>query len=632
MPVARVQLPDGRIARLEVPDGTTPQQVEAFVLENMGNGVPKRNAVEQVKRGLGLTMRAAGPILAGGAAGAALGSVVPGVGTAIGGAAGITAAALTTALDKLVGTNVTDSVMDSLGVPRPETRGERLASDVAGAMTGQAGVMKGAELMKQAAGPVVRRVGEVLAAGPTAQMVGAAGAGGAAGAAREEGAGPVGQAAAGLAGGLVAPLAAQTVASGAKALGRGVAAAAKPFTKGGREEVVGTTLRRLSSEPESVMAKLGEAVEIVPGSAPTTAQAARDPGLLTAERALRSGPSGARFTERASQQNQARNILLNSMAGDDAALASAKGARSDAAAPAYAAALDSATPIKPPETLVALAQRPAFADAMKRAQAIAAEEGVDLGDPLKTMRGLHYVKMGLDDVLDGSFTSGIGKTQSRAIGQTREQLLKIMDDLSPEYRTAREGFSAQSKPINQMEALQDVRTRALNAGTDAATGERIMSPAKFYQAVTKNEADLRKVLTPDQMKNLRAIGQDLDRGALSDTAGKAAGSNTYQNVSTAYILGKSLGGQAPDSPMLQNLMRPLAWLNKLNEPALQELVTDAMLDPAIARSLMGRASPRAVESMALELQERARALTLGTVGAQATQGKRSEKPEAAIRR
>lgn len=38
MPVARVKLPDGRIARFEVPDGTTPEQVQAFAQKQFGGG------------------------------------------------------------------------------------------------------------------------------------------------------------------------------------------------------------------------------------------------------------------------------------------------------------------------------------------------------------------------------------------------------------------------------------------------------------------------------------------------------------------------------------------------------------------------------------------------------------------
>lgn len=40
MPIARVQMPDGGIARLDVPEGTTPQQIEAFVFEQY-HGKPK---------------------------------------------------------------------------------------------------------------------------------------------------------------------------------------------------------------------------------------------------------------------------------------------------------------------------------------------------------------------------------------------------------------------------------------------------------------------------------------------------------------------------------------------------------------------------------------------------------------
>jgi len=37
MPIAKVQMPDGRIARIEVPEGTTQDQVMRFVNDNQAN-------------------------------------------------------------------------------------------------------------------------------------------------------------------------------------------------------------------------------------------------------------------------------------------------------------------------------------------------------------------------------------------------------------------------------------------------------------------------------------------------------------------------------------------------------------------------------------------------------------------
>ncbi len=44
MPIARVQMPDGRIARLEVPEGTKPEEVEAFVSQQLPQQQPQQQA------------------------------------------------------------------------------------------------------------------------------------------------------------------------------------------------------------------------------------------------------------------------------------------------------------------------------------------------------------------------------------------------------------------------------------------------------------------------------------------------------------------------------------------------------------------------------------------------------------
>lgn len=525
-------------------------------------------------------------------------------------------------------------LLTKAGLPKPEGAKERVVGDVTRAMAGQAGVMKAGDLMAKSAGPVVSRVGDFLRSQPQSQIVAAGGAGAGAGTAREMGYGPGIQTVAGLAGGVAAPVAASAVTAGVGVLGRGVKAAVEPFTKAGRERVVGGTLKRLATDAGAASERMGRASELVSGSRPTTAQAARDEGLLIAERGLASSSqrAGSQFARRSAEQNQARNALLNELAKDDTALKAAKGVRAGEASGLYSKSFSEA--VKPPEELVSLSKRPAFTEAVKRAQAIAAEEGTDLGDPMNTMKGLHYVKLGLDDIISGARDSSIGKTQQRAIIETQKKLLSIMDDLSPTYKQARSSFKELSAPVNQLESLQGVREKVLNTGTDALTGERIMSAAKFSNVLNKAESrgELQKVLTKEQFKALESIAADLERGALSATSGKAAGSNTMQNLSVAHVLGAAMGGKAAaTNPVLRTLTAPFKWVGDLsgNEAAVQDLLADAMLDPAMARNLMAKATPQKVESAAFELLQRAKAQgfagSLGT-GSSVGRPQQTERP------
>lgn len=50
MPIAKVQLPDGRIARLEVEEGTTPQEIEAFVAQQLQNDASQQQPIANTQQ------------------------------------------------------------------------------------------------------------------------------------------------------------------------------------------------------------------------------------------------------------------------------------------------------------------------------------------------------------------------------------------------------------------------------------------------------------------------------------------------------------------------------------------------------------------------------------------------------
>ncbi len=531
----------------------------------------------------------------------------------------------------LQSTKAVSNFLTKLGLPQPEGAQERVVGDVTRAMAGQGGFMKVGQLMSGAAAPVVGRVGDLMAANAGSQVIGAAGSAGASGTTREAGGGTVAQMIAGLAGGVAAPIAGDVAVTAGKAVGRGARALIDPFTQAGKERVVGATLNRLATDPKSAAANLENAAETIPGSRPTTAQAARDEGLLIAERGVSSSnpQAGARMARRDSEQNQARTILMKGMAGDDQAISAAESARDATTSASREAAFDGA---KGPVDFNPVVERLKAISASPEGGRVESERALKwLSDRLAKYesegrtdaRNAYELQKDIGNLVSGKVTDEKGAIKLAGVlaNQIKKTLTEQIEQQAPGFKGYLADYAKQSKPINQMEVLQDVQGKVLNAGTDAATGERLMSSAKFFNAVTKNKSELSKVLSKEQMANLEAIGRDLDSAALSSSSGKAAGSNTTQNLSTAYVIGAALGNKASTNGIVQNLSRPISWLNKLNEQQVQDLLVDAMLEPGLAKSLMSKATPRALESLGFELQQRAIAKGLGgLIGTSATAG------------
>ena len=152
---------------------------------------PERTAGESLARGTGLATRSLGPILAGAGAGAAGGALIGGVGAVPGAIAGATSAALAQPLSDLAvsaynyfankqqptPSQAMERGMTQMGLPEPQTAGERLAST---ALRATADTMTGARTARMVAdalpmtSQVAKPVMNTLAAAPNQQIVSSA--------------------------------------------------------------------------------------------------------------------------------------------------------------------------------------------------------------------------------------------------------------------------------------------------------------------------------------------------------------------------------------------------------------------------------------------------------------------------
>lgn len=237
------------------------------------------------------------------------------------------------ALNATLGTDIRslrDTVPEALtaaGLPKPETEGERLMARAQREVAGVIPTMgAGLAIKATAKAPEALNVARALTEKPVVQAIGAAGSGLASQVAAESGADPWLEAAAGIGGSIAGMGAAEGLAAG----GRAVRALVQPFTQAGRERIATDALLRSSADPEGlasrIQAGLDDTGQRLPGSPVTTAQAARDPGLMVTEQGLRAdatrlpgqgGMSGAAaFRDVDAQRSATRAAAMQSMADD----------------------------------------------------------------------------------------------------------------------------------------------------------------------------------------------------------------------------------------------------------------------------------------------------------------------------
>jgi hypothetical protein len=400
----------------------------------------------------------------------------------------------------------------------------------------------------------------------------------------------------------------------------------EPTYQSGREAILGRTLRRVAGDQADTVAQnLRSAAELVPGSMPTAGQAGGNAGLAGMERAaFAAEPTVTNaVSDRLAAQNAARVSALRAMAGEGGAADTAVAAREAAAGPLYKQALAQGVDpemaqVLQPQIKNLMERMPS--GVMERAKELARVNGETLGAE-GSVNGLHYVKLAIDDALSSGKQTGIGAQTTKALSQFKNDLLTVMDDLSPAYGQARTTYAGLSKPVNQFQTAAEIASksiRPLDESLTPAAYARALNDTAAQRATGFGKATLENTFEPHQLSTLNAIKEDLARSEFARNAGRGAGSDTVQKLAFNNLM-----QQSGLSSMPNLLSRPVQLAEYLGRSVygsadrdMRRMLAEALLDPKKTAELMGKGLPNPnAEKAALLLRSTLTPAAIGTTPA-----------------
>ncbi len=297
------------------------------------------------------------------------------------------------------------------------------------------------------------------------------------------------------------------------------------------------------ADAATAAANIRNAPQLVPGSMPTTAQAAQTPFMVQTEKAAANLPSiKSAMLTRGIDNNNARWAALNGVAQTPEALAAAQTARSQAASPLYAAAHQDVAPID--SAVTSVMQRPAVQQAMQQADTLAKNEGVQLAwptadSPAISGHALDYTNRALGDMIDTAKRAG-NMQQARALTDAQSQLKSWGENNIPALGQAAKTYAQMSVPVNTMEAAQQVADKLGGRAMNAA-GVPDIQLNGYRSALAQAMKGSAFGIDPLAQGTLQGIGQDLQRSSISNAI-KSPGSDTAYNLAANGWLAKNLYG------------------------------------------------------------------------------------------
>lgn len=232
--------------------------------------------------------------------------------------------------------------------------------------------------------------------------------------------------------------------------------------------------------------------------------------------------AAGRFVENAGNATSVRGAGESGRVGANAILDKIAADRSLAAKPWYEKALSKPVDLSD-DNLRAIMDTPAFKSAYERAVRIAANEGFDLSQSKNNMQMLHYVKLGIDDLIEkGGLKEGVGSTEKRAIVGVKNRLLNFMDTASPDYARARSIYG------HYMPTLKASREGMVGELADLADTDLISASKRVFSPQN----------SPEDIAKLRSLFFRYDQGNNWNNLLKGYLQDTLENASKETPAGR----------------------------------------------------------------------------------------------
>jgi hypothetical protein len=511
--------------------------------------------------------------------------------------------------------------LTAMGFPEPVTAQERVVQDMATAGYGVSGAANLAQrALPAATSQTAQEFLKMIATNPQAQAAAATAATAAGGMLREGGAGPSAQMGGALLAGMVAP-------GGPKLpiTQRAIAAPAtvvQPFTQAGREVIVGNVLRKLATEPDLAASRLAQAEPLVPGVRPTTAATAFDPGLASAETAIRALDQSGAFATRLSANQQALLDAYRRISGKPGSVPAAEAKRTEVTRPMREEAFAGVT-VDPVtfQSGVNLVVNRAIDNVMSSPVGVrmdvesAMKWATDRVARAKTPMQLYEIRKDLAGAAGGKYNQE--NPSLRLAGGQLKDVIKAVDDVidsaAPGFKAYMDKYSKMSGPIDQMKMLQEIERKVTTGQPNLMTGEPVLAAGSLRRQLANKADELDLKLSIPAQTRLDNIIDEINRGMAATAPGvKAPGSDTFKNMSMGNLIGRVFSESMATNTTLRTMTRPLDFLYKLPDEQIQQLLVEAMLDPKMAAMMMSKANMMKVEPVAKSLRQKAEQLGFGT--------------------